>query len=284
MRFDLRDFRGLKSTDVVGLLGGRKRLVSTGISAADRPALLRAFARYGLVFATTGPAADFKRRHVTYLVARERGALEAALAAYRDRRFGLVGELLGYPACCVRRYSRKASRLGEMDDFVRGCCRASRSFRWEINNLLDFDGRLGGAKAAGLDRRGERELSLISHNPCSYDCAPSVELARLNYRDLAAAGADTAPYAALRLPVLYLDDFNFALLEGRSRKGSAAYARPWRVLGMERLSGALGEGDRVEVSGRLLRVLRGRAALLEEVLPEPPLLLPFDRGGPGPGC
>ncbi|MHB0996540.1 MAG: hypothetical protein ACYC2I_09250 [Elusimicrobiales bacterium] len=279
MNLRLSDFAGMRAKDVVGLWYGYKKIISVGLSGAAAARLGKVFLKYGLRFAVLGENFDYRRRSGTYIVGRDEKSVRRAVAAYGAQRYDLIGALLGYPKCCVKRHCGIITGKGPMNDFVRRSAAASGRFLWQLNNVLDFDGRLNGAGAAGLDLARLPHASLISHNPCSYDCAPSLKIAGLNrallLRETGEEDAEGGP-AALALPVLYVDDFNFSVLKGASSAGRAAYRGVACTLGLKDIGRKIEAGDEAGVSGRTLTVwLKGRA-ILKKVLPVRPLILPFD--------
>lgn len=281
MRLELSDFCGMRGKDVVGLWYGYKKIVSTGIEPARAGALEATFRKYGLHFALLNEGHDYKKRSPTYLISKKTSHLRLARSAYARHRYDLVGLLLGYPECCVRRHFRlvrAAGRAGR-SDFVRCCSAGTSSFRWRLNNLLDFDGRLCGRIAAGLDLSKVPHASLISHNPCSYDCRASLEIAKKNWAFLGrqARRAETDP-SLLAKPALYADDFNFVILDGSSGAAGIEYSGAAYVLGLGEIRRRLVSGDRLQVSGMTLKVFRGRRTILVRDFTEEPLVLPFDRG------
>ncbi len=274
----LSDFSGMRAKDVLGLWYGYKKIISAGLEPGPAKKLEKVFARYGLVFEKTDESYDYKGLSRTYLVAKSAGCLKAAAAAYGNSRYDSVGALLGYPACCVRKHNSIIRGKGPMNDFVRRSAAASGRFRWELNNILDFDGRLNGERAAGFDVSRVPHSSLISHNPCAYDCAPSLKIARLNSVLLERHGAGReADQALLARPVLYADDFNFAVLSGTSGPGKAAYSGVLCALGLDDVREELGACDLAAVSGRNLTLSRKGKTVIRKVFPEKPLILSFDR-------
>ena len=272
----LSDFSGMRAKDVLGLWYGYKKIISAGLDPGPAKKLEKVFSGYGLVFERIDESYDYKGRSRTYLVAKKTSYLKAAAAAYYDSRYDAVGALMGYPACCVKKHNAIIRGKGPMNDFVRRSAAGTGRFRWELNNILDFDGRLNGERAAGFDVSLVPHASLISHNPCAYDCAPSLKIARLNLALLRRHGAGSeADPALLARPVLYADDFNFAVLNGTSGPGGAAYSGTACVLGLEELRGALGRCDLAAVSGRRLTLSRKGRPVLQKDFPVKPLLLPF---------
>jgi len=277
--FDLKDFYGIKVPDTLGLMHGNKKIISMGIEPTHLPALKKTFSKYGLKFTALDSVHDYKGRRNTYIISKKTEYLAAANEAYGKNRFDLVGLLLGYPSCCVEKHLSLVAREAP-DDFVRRCAGAAKRFFWPINNILDFDGRMVGAKAAAASFAGHRQISLISHNPCSFACERSLKIAVTNLLHLRRHGSDPGregEYSLLMKPVLYLDDFHFAILDGKAAGRSVSYGGLALSFGLKELREKLLEGDKVSVSGAELSVFKKGRRSYKAVLPAPPLLLPFDR-------
>lgn len=281
-----RTLPGLKPVDAAGLLSGAKKLVSCGLPESGAALLLPALRRLGLRWAVTGSGHDFRGASATYLISPESAVLDKALAAYEAQRYDAVGRLLGYPACCVKRHCAifKEART----DFVRRCAAASKRFLWPLNNIVNFDGRITVPEDRGA--ASLRHVALIAHNPCSYDCAASLTQAEAAYNFMAAAPEFRDDLARLRLlafPVLYLDDYNFAVLDGVSAGSRARFGAPLERLGCPDLSPALAGGGELAVRGGRLLLRRGGKPVFSGRYSPEPLLLPFDlsaargRGGGG---
>lgn len=79
-----------------------------------------------------------------------------------------LGLLLGYPKCCVDAYLKHASIMAQgSNDFLRMTVRNSKEYRYPFFN--------------NISRRGD-DLVLLSHFPCSFGCAESMEMAKRNFR------------------------------------------------------------------------------------------------------
>lgn len=108
--------------------------------------------------------------HTSLFVAHERGPAEEALAlsqaeagpGARPDASGRIGELLGYPPCCVEAW------LSGLN--------SPTSSRGPAGIYLDAWQRTEGRFDPRLNRLGAG-LQAISHRPCRYDCAASIDLA-----------------------------------------------------------------------------------------------------------
>ena len=200
-----------------------------------------------------------------------------AAAIYREQRVGEaiheMGELLGYPSCCVAafhalpdRSNNTALRYATWWNSTSGPGGAQTFDPW-LNNL---------------------HLVATPFYPCRYDCAAAGELAR----SVAAGLESTARTAFLDLlakPVLYLDDTRMVLFAGEADLQEVRYRAvsvpPARGEGRRDLLQAfveevvrwIAEGDRLRVSERDLRVYRGSELVKSWVKPYADLvrLFPF---------
>ncbi len=276
-----KDFYGLKSPDTVGLMYGQKKIISTAIQPALLARLKKTFALHGLKFKILNATHDYRARQNTFIISKKAEYLEMASEAYAKNRFDVIGMLLGYPACCVKaHFARVKSGGAGAANYIRRCAGARDEFFWPINNILDFDGRLVGPKAPRLDFASLRPISLISHNPCSYGCVASLRIAETNLlnimRHKSALDRDSE-YSLLAKPVLYLDDFNFAILEGTASGNSAAYSGTAQLVGLKTAGKSVAAGDSISVAGKQLSIFKKGRRIFKAELPAAPLILPFDR-------
>ena len=101
-----------------------------------------------------------------------------------------IGELLGYPGCCINFFS-KFNSLSSQDIKMKAISNTAHSFSFYLNNFYEHS--------------GARLHSLVSHLPCSYDCKYSLIYAKkildairgLNFKD--ALKIENL----LRLPLIY---------------------------------------------------------------------------------
>lgn len=275
MGLDFSEFKRVKLADIVGIVYGHKKLISTGLYEGLEEDLTPTLRKYGLHCRPLGVEHDYRQRRGTLLIAADKSTLDSAERAYAARDYTVIGRLLGYPDCCVKRYC--AILQSSSDDFVRKCALNSEKFFWPLNNLLDFDGRLKAGKSPKLPHG---EMSFISHNPCAYDCQKSLRLAELNCRLILKhmnRPWQEHRFSLLSDPVLYLDDFNFASLRGASEGPRAEFSGTGFVMGLGGLKGKLANADALSVEGGGLRLFKRGRSLHHAAFGSPPLLLPFDR-------
>lgn len=165
-----------------------------------------------------------------------------------------LGTLLGYPACCVKAYNRRARTWRREHDWYRSARAA-----WvprpvpRLNDLLMVEGR-----------------SLLSFDPCRYDCPAALELAERIAAAAREADADWLEYADQQLALPIAVDRRGARahveLEGPSRGGSARIVRAWAPVS----TGGDSQKKDLQLAGRLPGRRVSRAGLVEEARSTPP--------------
>lgn len=180
-----------------------------------------------------------------------------------------LGELLGYPRCCVDAFCALERRWPNRLPIAAAASR-TRRFASRLNNLA-------------LDR-----FAWIAHFPCRYDCAASLGLADAAADALAAEAPELVASVdrLLALPRLYRGDDRQAVLLGARRTG-AGRLRWDRLVPLERAWPAPGLGgddpgerawaDLVEADA--VRLTRDGPVFLaagrQLRTGDPPLVLPF---------
>ncbi|AKF03233.1 radical SAM protein [Sandaracinus amylolyticus] len=191
------------------LVAGHKRgLLKEGVAARDVDGLIRAYRATGLVAAVvethdidaSGSKHLEGRSHAIVAVARTDDDLAEIVALQRARDTRAMGARMGYPTCCVEAFLAQPDRRDNVEN--------------ERATL-----RRTGARA--IDARVVRTgpVRLLSHHPCSGDCAASIAIAEQALQHLAAIDPRGARWAreTLARPSLFLDHARSALLEGAWR-------------------------------------------------------------------
>ena len=278
-----RDFWGLIPFDVVGLIHGYKDLISTGIAEEHSRSLEKIFTKHNLRYAKIGKDFDYKNKNVTYLIAKDPGVLKLAQKAYREHDFKLIGKYLGYPKCCVDFYFKNFILAGTNEKFLlKKTYNNSQKLFWQLNNILNFDGRIKIQFKEITDFiRRVGFISWISHNPCSYDCAPSLEIAQKNIKyvqcgfDSGRAHETEKDY--LISPILYFNDFKFVVFKGVSGKGFIKFKDIRASLGIGELEAVLKQGDKLVISDNIIKVLKNNKVISETRLRDKPMIFSFDK-------
>jgi len=219
--------------------------------------------------------------HTSLFVARERAPAEEAMALSRDEAgagprpdaSGRIGELLGYPRCCI-------------DAWLAGL-NSPTSPRGPAGIYLDAWQRTTGRFDPRLNRLGSG-LQAISHRPCRYDCGPSIELADRTLEVMEGAGTglrDRFLADATQAVVVWSGD-RWRSCAGVWEDGELTL-HGWRgppAPELASVDAALAEASalRWRPGALELRGPDGSWATFGEAWPlELPWLFPFD-GGPGP--
>jgi hypothetical protein len=194
--------------------GDKRGCLKENIPAKSAPDLVRAYQAMGLHASIVthhglSQATDEHQAGNDYCiiaVAHDAASLEAVLAAQKEHRQGqgsdervatVMGALMGYPECCVKAFLAQSSRGDNLD-----------------NERLTFRRAPTAPLSPLLNRFGS--LRLISHHPCTPNCAGSIALAekimaRIAVLDEAAA---TWLQAELRKHVLFPDYSRRVSLQG----------------------------------------------------------------------
>lgn len=198
--------------EIEAVAAGEKRAcLKEGVWRDDVDALVRAYETMGLaarVVSTHERGGDDGRHgrgntHAIVAVARDTATLDFVVKHQRAVEGGdpthiaPMGELMGYPRCCVEAFAAQRAH-GDNLDLERA------PFRAHPERPL----------APPVSRFGS--VSLVSHMLCAPDCAPSVELAKARLAVVASIDPAASERIASHLatPVLRLDYRRAALLEG----------------------------------------------------------------------
>jgi hypothetical protein len=172
-----------------------------------------------------------------------------------------MGDLLGYPRCCVEAFAAQDDRSNNTRNRYATFARTlgEGPWPWELNNLFAM---------------------LAPFFPCSYECPAALAWVRAL---LLAMGREPSEAARAHLaqPVLYFEHGLLIVLEGEARAGQARHAgvllpreAPPEI---EPLAGALGAGSALTFDEAALCVRRGGVEIwrAERVDPGLGFLAPF---------
>lgn len=159
-----------------------------------------------------------------------------------------MGELMGYPPCCVKAFAGQSDRSNNTANRYATWARTPPGGRWpwELNNLFWMP---------------------IAFYPCSYRCERALTYARgaLSEMDRAHPGTRDRLRAALARPVLYFDHDCQVLFDGEVSSDGVTFrdvnVTPGAPTHFSRFAGALRDIGRVEFADAALRVfLRDRSS------------------------
>jgi hypothetical protein len=179
------------------------------------------------------------------------------LADLRDN-VSKVGQLLGYPGCCIKCFLHPKYKYPSLDTIF-----ATRVFHWQLNFLAEY--------------------KLISHFPCSYECTQSLKMANQLFERL--------PDIRQRIkkdcsaPMLYFypknrstdgADGTYARFEGTSRGDTIMFSRIIEC-NSQWLKELLQDGTRVRVTDKQITVYTDNSTKTKiKTEPEHGLIMPFD--------
>lgn len=191
--------------------GAKLACLKEAVACEDVEALVRAYAVMGLAAATVSThdrGGDDGRHghgdtHAIVAVARDRATLDRVVSHQRAVERGdadhiaAMGELMGYPRCCVAAFAAQRAR-GDNLDLERAPLRAHPD-----HPLMPLVNRFGA-------------VSLLSHMLCAPDCPASLGLARTRMAAAMEIDPEAPPRIASHLatPVLRLDYRQGALVSG----------------------------------------------------------------------
>jgi hypothetical protein len=182
---------------------------------------------------------------------------------------GALGELAGYPPCCVEAFAGQDDRANNSRNRYQTWARTPApesgvggAWPWELNNLFTMT---------------------VPFYPCSYRCPAALAWARAALAEMGRAhpAAAAALREALARPVLYFDHEHQLVLDGELVEGWVRYRAvalpPSASPQLAPLAAAIGAGDRLTLDDRQLLVERGghTQLRLERTDPALGLIAPF---------
>ena len=178
-------------------------------------------------------------------------ALAARLQTEGDPSASLreIGELMGYPPCCVEAFAARSDRSNNTRNRYATVARTpdDGAWPWELNNL---------------------HTMLIPCYPCSYACGAARELAAsaLTAMDAAHPGTRRAIGELLARPALYFDHERQIVLHGEASGDTARFTGTSVPEGSPRdfaaFAGAIGAGDELTLTDEALVVRAAGRAIL----------------------
>jgi len=164
----------------------------------------------------------------------------AALQAETDPSAQLraLGELMGYPACCVDAFAKSSDRANNTRNRYATAARTTSEgpWPWELNNFAAM---------------------LVPFFPCRYDCEAALSFARGTLAEMARSRQDVVDVLArwLSKPVLYFDHDHQITLDGSGTTARVAFdgvGVPAHAAGASELAHALASGRELLWNGDVL--------------------------------
>ncbi|MCX6737235.1 MAG: hypothetical protein NTX26_00625 [Candidatus Parcubacteria bacterium] len=186
-------------------------------------------------------------------------------------RSNLMGELLGYPKCCVTKWQNyvRADQNQNAPLVVYQTCKATSKFSPFTNNLLNFSARVGTKDTKDFIRCGplNRHLAIpfhfyqfISHVPCRYDCPESIKMGKEidSLMREYAPGMEKVIKYTLSKPVLFFDLFKLVIFDGYIKTGVLHYKKiiPPNFLVSKSMLEKLKVGNNLIVNDKQIKILK----------------------------
>jgi len=179
-----------------------------------------------------------------------------------DRR--LIGELLGYPPCCVEFFS-EALKNGKFPYPVKTYLKTEGKPSFLVNNIFKMESRLGSKELEIFQKDIDfanriHHLFLISHIPCSYTCKKSIKIGRKILALLKREEPELAKEIVftLKKPLLFFDDLNWVIFDGKVNGNSINYTSvlPPLSLMQESLVNKFRAGDKIKVGKEIVEIFK----------------------------
>ena len=190
--------------------------------------------------------------------------------------FKLLGDLMGYPRCCVENHLRHCEQGKELDFalITHQAHKASKKCNFLINNLLNFSTRVGNKESSDflhylqLNKNmpiSYRYFQFISHNPCRYNCQKSIKIAKEIDSLLKKYAPETEKIVkhTLSKPILFFDLFKLIIFKGYLKNGVLHYQKiiPPFFLIDNSLMEKIKRGNKITVDNNKIEILKDDSIL-----------------------
>ena len=176
----------------------------------------------------------------------------------------LLGELLGYPSCCVEFFLEALKNRGSPYP-IKTYLKTKGKPSFLANNIFKMESRLWSEELEVFQRNPDfanriSNLFLISHIPCSYTCKESVKIGREILSLLKGEEPELAKeiVSTLKKPLLFFDDFNWMIFDGKVNGNAINYTSILSPLSLmpENIVDKFGEGDKVKVEKEVVEIFK----------------------------
>lgn len=188
----------------------------------------------------------------------------------------MLGDLLGYPKCCVESHLRYCGQSKQLDSplITYQAYKSSKKCNFLVNNLLNFSTRVGDKKSNDFLHYLQlnknlpipyRYFQFISHDPCRYDCQESIKIGK----EIDSLLKEYAPKVekivkyTLSKPILFFDLFKLVIFEGYLKEGVLYYQKiiPPFFLVDNSLMEKIESGNRIIVDNKKIEILKDDSTL-----------------------
>ncbi len=178
----------------------------------------------------TGIVKKNKSRQKYLIFSGHRDVPKKLIESYLNYDFEKVGRMLGYPACCVKYFSKDSK---ERRQSIQNIFRNTRGrLIFYTNSIYNFSARLNAEDVQDVKRLGGINVEsggysfyLIPHHPCSFRCEKSIEIGKktlLALRKFDPVNAELFE-KILKKPVLFFDKFHWITFDGLAKKNNIFY-------------------------------------------------------------
>ena len=198
-------------------------------------------------------------------ISRSKDILRKAYLSEKSGDRKLLGELLGYPSCCVE-FFLDALKNGKFPYPVKTYLKTKGKPSFLLNSIFKMESRLDSKELEIFQSNPDFAnriscLFLISHIPCSYTCKDSIKIGRKMLTLLEREEPRLAKEIVftLKKPLLFFNDFNWVIFDGKVVGKTIDYTSvlPPLSLMQESLVNKFREGDKVKVGKELVEIFKG---------------------------
>ena len=182
---------------------------------------------------------DGKKENICAISKNKSLATETVDCIYEGKEHNLIGQLLGYPECCIKNHLyffqhnlQHCSPIVTYQSYQN-----SKQFNFLTNNLLNFSTRISNKgdyerfkRYYGLNKHFPiplKYLQFISHIPCFYNCQESIKIGkkiRSLLREYAPKIEEVVTYT-LSKPVLFFNLFKWVIFKGYVKENILFYKK-----------------------------------------------------------
>ena len=220
---------------------------------------------------------DGKKENICAISKSKSLATETVDYIYKGKEHNLIGQLLGYPECCIKNhlyfFQRNLQHCSPIVTYQS--YQNSKQFNFLTNNLLNFSTRISNEgdykkfrRYYGLNKDFPiplKYLQFISHIPCSYNCQESIKLGKEidNLLKKYIPKVEQIVRYTLSKPILFFDLFKLVIFDGYFKNGVLDYKKvipPFFLLDnllMEKIK----NGNRITASKEKIMIFRNNLKL-----------------------
>lgn len=196
-------------------------------------------------------------------------AYEAEIIGDRE----LLGELLGYPKCCVKSFVDNFSKNKDFTILTYKNTHNKPSFF--CNNIFVFDSKLGPGNTKEVFSKNNlffkktKDLFLINHVPCSFNCKKSIKIGK---KTLSLLKKERPKFAtkiinAIKKSFLYFDYFNWVVFDGTLKDDKLFYKQvlPYQSFMKSKEINKIKSGNKIKVTKKKVCVFKNNQ-LIHEII------------------